>query len=170
MPCPLRPFNSYSLRWQHFIFDSLNHFSSHHYYTHLQLELFMVLVSGYVESVKLHHIWKPQLQAMVYHNIPHFSVLYHLYTTARCFDLYLRCNKYIYIKLKSRLSVCLHSLRVVQLTHKPLYISKWFLHHAKCSSSIFAKNINRRFYNCCCLPSATPRIQRGRQKLAGNIC
>ena len=56
-----------------------------HYYTHLQLELFTVLVSGYVECVKLHHIWKSQLHAVVYH----------LYTTARRFDLYLKCGTYI---------------------------------------------------------------------------
>jgi len=33
---------------------------------HLQLELFIVLVSGYMECVKLHHIWKPQLHVVVY--------------------------------------------------------------------------------------------------------
>ena len=42
-----------------------------HYYTRLQLELLMVLVSGYMECVKLHHIWKLKLHA----------VAYHLYTT-----------------------------------------------------------------------------------------
>ena len=42
----------------------------------------MVLVSGYMECVKLHHIWKLQLHAGVYH----------LYTMARRFDLYLKCG------------------------------------------------------------------------------
>ena len=36
------------------------------YYMRLQLESFMVLVSGYVECVKLLHIWKPQPHAVVY--------------------------------------------------------------------------------------------------------
>ena len=37
-----------------------------HYYMRLKLELLMVSVSGYVECVKLHHIWKGQPQAGVY--------------------------------------------------------------------------------------------------------
>jgi len=53
----------------------MQHFNVHciarviflNYYTHLQLELFMVLVSGYMECVKLHHIWKPQPHIVVYH-------------------------------------------------------------------------------------------------------
>jgi len=61
----------------------------------LQLELFTVLVSGYMECVKLHHIWKPQPQAMVYHNIPHFAALYQLYTRVRRFDLYHKCGTYL---------------------------------------------------------------------------
>ena len=45
--------------------------------------------------MKLHHIWKPQLQAVVYHNIPHFAVLYQLYTTVRRFDLYHKYGTYV---------------------------------------------------------------------------
>ena len=59
----------------------------------------MVLVSVYVEHVKLHHVWKPQ---------PH-AIVYHLYTTlcssvfiykpqCSAFDLYLKfstCNNII---------------------------------------------------------------------------
>jgi len=47
----------------------------------------MVSVSGYMECVKLHHIWEPE---------PH-AVVYHLYTTVWRFDLYLKCGIYIYI-------------------------------------------------------------------------
>ena len=54
------------------------------YYMCLQLGLFMVLVSGYVECVKLHHIWKPQ---------PH-AVVYQLYTTL-CSGISLTVRTYI---------------------------------------------------------------------------
>ena len=44
----------------------------------MQLEFFMVSVTGYVECVKLHHIWKPQAHAVVYH----------LHTILQCYISY----------------------------------------------------------------------------------
>ena len=89
---PLRLFNSYSLRWQHFILYYTSSDSSPLLYT-----LAIRVVYGF--GIRLHGMCEvtPYMEATTTsHNIPHFAMLYHLYTMVQHFDLYLKCGTYVW--------------------------------------------------------------------------